>query len=608
MYTKVKNIQYLIALLKEHNVLDIVISAGSRHVPFVQSVENDSDFNCYSVVDERSAGYFAIGLYKQTHKPVAIVCTSSAATCNYYPAVYEARRQNVPLLVLTADRHPAFLYQLEDQMIAQPGMYGSACKKVVSLPWISTELDNWQCQRLINEALIELEHHGSGPVQINFPNDSGLEANADLSVATLPKTKVIRLCEQQGDIRKWQQKGEELLKAKSILVLVGAGSPLSKEEISVLEQFCERYNCVIATEKLSNLHCKGAVDAYLLSYAVTSATITEFMPDIIISFGGNLSSRYKALLRRCKKDFVHWNINRSGAVVDALQHLTCVFESSVEYFFEYYVSYAGARKSSGEYIKKINSLISRIKLPQMEFSATEAMYRLAQSIPDNSLLHLSILNSTRVTQLFALPENVQVYSNLGTYGIDGSMSTFLGQAAMTDKLCFLVIGDLSFFYDMNSLGLAGIGKNVRILLINNGGGAEFHFSMGEKLIPTINKHIAAEHSYTAENWIKANGFRFIMAKDSKSLKDGMAEFVRADSDVPVVMEVITSKQHDAEFLKSFCASLKLDIKVPAAAAPAAKKAAPKPAPQAKKNEVKGRKSFIKRVYGKCKKILKKIIH
>lgn len=221
MYTKVKNIQILIALLKKHGIRHIVISAGSRHVPFAQSVENDSYFACYSVVDERSAGFYAIGLYKQLHMPVAIVCTSSTATCNYLPAVYEAHRYHIPLLVLTADRHPAYLNQMEDQMIDQPGMYGSACKKYVTLPWISSQLESWQCQRLVNEALLELQHHGSGPVQINFPNHTSLADNADLSAAKLPDVKVIRRYEAYRDPEGWKEKAEELRKAKRILVLCG---------------------------------------------------------------------------------------------------------------------------------------------------------------------------------------------------------------------------------------------------------------------------------------------------------------------------------------------------------------------------------------------------
>lgn len=558
MYTKVKNVQILIALMKKHGIFDVVISAGSRHVPFAQSVENDPDFHCYSVVDERSAGYFAIGLAKQSGKPVAIVCTSAAATCNYFPAVYEAARQNIPLLVLTADRHPAYLDQLEDQMLRQPGMYGAACRKAVTLPWITSGLDSWHCQRLVNEALLELDHHGRGPVQINFPNHTSLVDNADLSVAKLPNVKVIRRYEAHRDPEGWLEKAEELKKAKRIMILVGAGNPLSDGERAALECFAARYNCVVATEQLSNLHCEGAIDTYLLSYALTATTFAEILPEIVISFGGNFYSRFKPLLRGKQRKFRHWNINADGTVVDAFQSLTSVFESPVEYFFRYFADQAEGLTNSKVYYKALRFRINKIHLPAIEYSSAEPIWMLSKAIPENSLLHLSILNSTRIMELFRLPDSVKVYSNLGTYGIDGSMSTFLGQAAVAgDRPAYLVIGDLSFFYDMNCVGMGGIGKNVRIMLINNGGAAEFHFSMGLERIPTINQHIAAEHSYTAEDWAKVNGFTYLCAHDSGELAPAMKAFTAADTQGPVFLEVITRKEKDGDYLNHFLDSIKL---------------------------------------------------
>ena len=123
MYTKILNVQIILSLLKQHGIRHLVLSAGTRHVPLAHSVENDSYFICYSVVDERSAAYFALGLSKELGEPVAIACTSSTATCNYTPAVAEAYYQRIPLLILTGDRDPYRLGQLEDQMINQVDMY-----------------------------------------------------------------------------------------------------------------------------------------------------------------------------------------------------------------------------------------------------------------------------------------------------------------------------------------------------------------------------------------------------------------------------------------------------------------------------------------------------
>ena len=123
MYTELKTYQIIIALLKKYGITHCVLSAGSRNVPFVHSIEEDPDFHCYSVVDERSAGYFALGLSQELNQPVVISCTSSTATCNYWPPVAEAFYQGVPIVVLTSDRDPEMLGQWEDQMINQVGMY-----------------------------------------------------------------------------------------------------------------------------------------------------------------------------------------------------------------------------------------------------------------------------------------------------------------------------------------------------------------------------------------------------------------------------------------------------------------------------------------------------
>lgn len=115
MYTNLKSYQIIIALLKAYNIKHLVLSAGSRNVPFVHSVEEDSFFTCYSVVDERSAAYFALGLSQQLQEPVVISCTASTASSNYWPAIGEAFYQGVPLIILTSDRNPSMLHQWEDQ-------------------------------------------------------------------------------------------------------------------------------------------------------------------------------------------------------------------------------------------------------------------------------------------------------------------------------------------------------------------------------------------------------------------------------------------------------------------------------------------------------------
>lgn len=592
MYSKIKNVQIIVSLLKQHNIRHIVLSAGTRHVPIAHSVENDSFFKTYSVVDERSAGYYALGLAKQLGEPVALACTSSTATCNYTPAIAEAYYQKVPLLFLTGDRDPYLLDQLEDQMINQVDMYRNFCKKCVTLPVVETEKDVWYCQRLVNEAILELNHHGCGPVQINFPINQSITDIADASVEELPLYNKIERLDLNSLQEKWAQKADYLKKANNILIVVGSRTPASSELKDAIDLFASRYNCVISTEKLSNLWCNSALDTYLVAESITGAVLRKMKIDLVIFFGGNYLSRMKQMLRGIKEEYKSWVITDDGNIMDQYQNLTDVFECTPEDFFSVFASLNPNGRNNMELYNSLVQLQENIKnidvsklpeivnkqaigdakfknlpvpqgdelIPENYLSSFLAMNALSKRIPEGSLLHLSILNSTRIMQLFKLQKNVQVYSNLGTDGIDGSMSTFLGQSkAMEPTPCYLVIGDLSFFYDMNSVGIRNIGKNVHILLVNNGGGAEFYFSMGPKLLPNIDMHISAAHHHKAKEWVEANNFKYYSARNAEELNKVIDEFAANNHDGPVFLEVFTEKERDVRILKGYRRAIAQDL-------------------------------------------------
>ena len=269
--------------------------------------------------------------------------------------------------------------------------------------------------------------------------------------------------------------------------------------------------------------------------------------------------------------------------MDPFQNLTNIFECSPEYFFRFFSENSGeihnnqllrlamiamrdkipvpdcdAMPAKANQFAIADAKFKKLPIPEGKdlipdnyLSAFSAMYGLSKVIPDNSLLHLSILNSTRIMQMFSLPPHVAVYSNIGTDGIDGSMSTFLGQASAAKRPCFLVIGDLSFFYDMNSLGLRNIGSNVHILLINNGGGAEFYFSMGPQRLPNIDLHISAAHNHSAKDWVLSNHFRYLSAKNTEEFYSSLPKFMDPLAENPVVFEVFTDKANDIKILKAF---------------------------------------------------------
>lgn len=550
MYTELKTYQIIIALLKKWNISHCVLSAGSRNVPFVHSIEEDPFFHCYSVVDERSAGYFALGLSQQIQEPVVISCTSSTATCNYWPPVAEAWYQGVPLVVLTSDRDPAMLGQWEDQMIDQVGMFDRHVRKSVNLPEVETKDDFIYCQRLVNEALLELNHNGTGPVHINIPMKS---YNNSFNVKELPVvTKIDRIGVLSEDIE-WNHKIDKLKFAKRILVTCGQNSFVPDTLKKEIDKFFHNFNATVSVEYMSNLESEFTWNSTVCMDAryVTKHKFTGLLPDIVISFGYNITSGIKEILRKFAGEFEHWLIQKDGHVIDMYKSLTTIFECSADYFFtrsNTYVENSG--KNDLKYHNLMKTYADSVILPDFEYSHIYAIKNVVENIPSGSILHLSINDSIRITNFFKLKPSVRVYANIGTHGIDGCLSSFLGQAQGTDKLSYLIIGDLSFFYDMSAMRIRHIDRNVRILLINNHGGSEFYFNkMWKNEVSDL--HTTARHQTKAEGWVKENNFIYLSANGPDSYQTCLKDFMAKESDKPIFFEVFTEMKDDSAKIYEF---------------------------------------------------------
>ncbi len=546
MYTELKSYQIIIALLKKYNIKHCVLSAGSRNVPFVHSIEEDSYFKCYSVVDERSAGYFALGLAQELNEPVVISCTSSTATCNYWPPVAEAFYQGVPIIVLTSDRNPAMLGQWEDQMIDQVGMYDRHVKKSVNLPIIHDRDDEIYCQRLVNEALLELDHHGKGPVHINVPMKS---YNNSFNIKQLPEvTKIERIYD---DNQAWNNKIIQLKNAKRILVTCGQISNPSNELKKELEIFFKKYNSAISIEYMSNIQFENTLNLNVCMDArfVTDKKVKELLPDIIISFGGNIFSGIKEQFRKFCGTFEHWLIQEDGKVIDLYKSITTIFECKPECFFSK-CNEEEKIENDRMYFNQLKKYVNSVVIPEFPYSHIYAIKNVVENIPENSILHLSINNSIRITNFFKLKDNIKVYANIGTHGIDGCLSSFLGQASASNKESFLIIGDLAFFYDMNALRIKKMNKRLHILLINNHGGSEFYFNKMWKN-QASDLHTTARHSTKAEGWAKENNYKYISAIDKKSFDQNLNIFMKLNSDEPILFEVFTEMSDDAQNIYNF---------------------------------------------------------
>lgn len=549
MYTDNKTVQIVISLLKEYGVRHAVLSAGTRNVPVVHSLELDPDFKCFSIVDERSAAYFALGLALECGEPVLMSCTSGTATANYLSAMWEASRQRLPLIALTSDRNQYYLDQLEDQMISQNKMYGKASRKSVTLPIVNDEKDAWYCRRLVNEALLDLSHRDGGPVHINLPTEWGLFAQ-NFGVKELPVVPRIYRYTVSDMNRGIPSVVDKLKTKKRILVIFGQSHGVSPEVVESINAFASAYNCVIAIETISNLNCNATVNTNLMARSLNKETICEYAPDLVISVAGDHVSTIKGLLKGCPVDFEHWSVNDDGTVVDQFKKLSSVFACSFEEFFRYFSGQAGDSISDGSYLELWRSRIASLPQPDFPYSSAYLMQEFIKAIPENSLLHHGNGVAVHIAQYFPTDPSIQSYCHTGTTTIDGGLSSFIGQSCISKRLSFMFIGDLSFFYDMNAIWNRYVGKNVRILLYNNEGGQTFHWNAAKE-IETLGMHTSAEHFTNAKGWVETRGFKYLSACNKEEFDRLLPEFMTEESDQPICFEVFTKKESDGKILHEY---------------------------------------------------------
>lgn len=553
MYTDKKNILQLVALLKAHRIQKIVLCPGSRNIPIVQTLVNIPEFTCYPVTDERSAGFFALGLALNGGSPAAICCTSGTALLNIHPAVAEAFYQQVPLVVISADRPAAWIGQMDGQTLPQPGVFGSLVKKSVNLPEVQSEEDEWYCNRLINEALMELDHHGKGPVHINVPIS---EPFFKLPVTELPEARVITRYQGLNVYNKdYQPLIDRLNRYQRRMVVVG--------QMNLIYLFDKKYTKMLYkhfawfTENISNQTIPGMpirnIEPLLCSMDFEAQQ--KMRPELLITYGGHIiSKRLKKFLRR-HPPVEHWHVAADGQVADLFGSLTTVIEMDPFEFLEKIAPMMDNR--TPEYPRTWENLSKNIPQAVFPYSEMSAIGKIIHHLPSSCSLHLANSSTVRYAQLFPLPKDVEVLSNRGTNGIEGSLSTALGYATASDKLNFIFIGDLSFFYDMNALWNANYGSNVRILLLNNAGGEIFHALPGLEMQDNSRRFITAIHRTSARAWAEDRGFRYLSAHNEDELNQAAEIFTQPSiTPQPLLLEVFTEKDQDIEHLKTYYHNLK----------------------------------------------------
>lgn len=512
-------------LLRDYHIRHIVVSSGARDVSIVRLFEENDCFETHNVLDERSAAYYALGLALELKEPVAITCTSGTAVSNYLPGITEAAFMQVPIVVLSGDRYPYFLGQLEPQKTDHIGALASVVKASVDLPIGWDGMIQWDTRRKISEALLEMTHHGCGPVHINIPMNFLENKYPDYPGAfDIPKYRHIDRIELSDDQSVFDESLRKLREAKRLLIISGQAAPLTKEEQKYFDLFCSHFNCCVVTDHLSNLHGEYTLNPFNLLRKVGPKYFSENLkPDLVLYIGGKrvLNCPLTHKMRSIRRDFEFWRIDPDGKVSDVYRTLTHVYEMTPAHFFKYFAQRADeSDRNDGAYYEVWKRCLA--DYPQVDYKTIEnfnSFYTIGETmanLPKGAMLHLGVGTSFNRAHFYDLDPSVIVHCNMGTNGIDGSASTFMGQALVSGRPSYLFIGDLSFFYDMNSLWNKPLSGNLRILL-NNDCGAGFLRHFGTK-------GITQEHHATAKGWVESLGFTYLSARNKKEFDKNIKRF------------------------------------------------------------------------------------
>lgn len=558
MISTKKHIHQLATLLLKKGITDIVISPGSRNAPMIHTFHGVAGFNCRNVVDERSAAYFALGLSLAKQKPVAIVCTSGTATLNYAPAIAEAFYQNIPLIVLTADRPDYWIDQLESQCIRQEGIYRNFVKKEVNLPLGESEKELWFAARQISECLNLAVSGTPAPVHINIPLEEPLHQLIDTE---LPEAKDIAIAPAKPKISETELSGlaEIVGQSKKIMVLAGQLNPNPALERAITT-FVAKTGAVVLHEYLSNLHGErfvGSIDG--LMAAILEENTKDYNPELLITLGGQLVSKSLKQFLRKSKPAGHWHLSLSAEHFDTYQSLTKVVQTESADFFE---SLAGQEiQASSAYLKLWKSKENRVNqlrdefVANCEFSDLKAFELIGKNIPENSVVHLGNSSPVRYALIHDRVKQAEYYSNRGTAGIDGCLSTAVGFASESEKINTVIVGDLSFFYDSNALWNKYIGDNLRIIVIHNGGGNIFSMIKGPGETPAFREHFFTENTHKAEGLAKAFGLEYFSASNESELHQALSEFYLPNQKA-AVLEIFTDAEVNVSVFRELFKKLK----------------------------------------------------
>ena len=541
-YNSERGAQIIVALLKAHGIKRIIASPGTTNLSVVGSLMSDPFFEMYSAADERSACYMACGMAAQSGEPVAISCTGATASRNYLPGLTEAYYRKLPVLAIPANSGIHNAGQLVAQFIDRRSEPNDVCMFHADIPAVHDDYTAWAANVAINTAILALTRNGGGPAIINYSN----EYSRDYSITELPKERVInRIC--IGD------RFPEFPKGRTV-IFIGSHKQMSQSLTDAIDAFCATHDAVVLCDLTSGYHGKYAVNSSLICAQGGQTAIHDI--DTLIHIGEISGDYYSMGVHPAKV----WRVSPDGEVRDFFHTLRYVFEMQEENFFRHYSCNGAKADALLSECKATAAKIMELIPDDLPFSNVWIAKNSADKLPAGSVLHLGILNSLRTWNFFEYPASVQTDCNVGGFGIDGISSTIIGASlASPDKLCFCVLGDLAFFYDLNSIANRHVGTNLRIMLINNGRGTEFtNFDHpGHDFGSDADPYIAAAGHYgnksheLIKHYATDLGFEYLTASDKKSYIQAAKRFFTSEmTERPMLLEVFTDSTDESDAVET----------------------------------------------------------
>ena len=509
-------------------IKQIVISPGSRNAPLIEAFYSRYGDHCYSIVDERSAGYFALGLARYSQDPVAIICTSGTAVLNLSPAVAEAYYSQVPLLILTADRPEEWIDQQDNQTIRQKEVYRNFSKKSYHLPeQIENDAELKAIHDMIFDALFYVDNQPKGPVHINIPLREPLYCEfPDVSKNISFNRKIgneIKNNIPDEFIEDWKE-------AENVLIVHGQDHPASGVG-SVLNDISMFPGVVVLAENISNTYGDNIISQSELYFSRIN-TNTLIPPDLLLYSGGQVVSKKLKNYLRNLKGLNTWRIGTDDYKMDTFkQNNRIVSANACEVYNR--LSEEQRRNKETESFKKIwaeglirLNIIREKRVKELAFSEIAAVKIILDAIPGNTILELGNSSIVRFFQFFNTPQGVEVFSNRGVSGIDGCISAASGTAEASGKLTISVVGDLSFVYDSNSLWNCRLSPNLRVIIMNNRGGGIFSLLDGPSSKMAYEKYFIAYHPVNLQKLAEAYNLNYFCVKSRETLIEGLHKLLQ----------------------------------------------------------------------------------